>query len=153
MAGYIDSFLVTLRRILGDHAEHHMYEWEEKQKLTFKPLELLRGMHFENSVVILDEAQNTSPHELLTLMSRVDDTSQLIVMGDALQIDTQERFADTGLGTIIGSDAFLDSDYSAFIKLKTQYRGVLADLAINVLQELSPNDDDHVKKVLYTPTL
>lgn len=142
LAGYVDSYLYTFKRILGDHAEHYIYEWEEKGMIDFKPLELLRGMHFEDSIVILDEAQNTSPHELLTLMSRVSDTSKLIIMGDLLQIDTGLCYGETGLGALIESDAFLDNDVSSAIELKAQYRGALADLAIEIIQEIRDEKDE-----------
>jgi len=144
LAGYIDSYLYTFRRILGDHAEHYLYEWEEKGMIEFKPLELLRGMHFEDSIVILDEAQNTTPHELLTLMSRVSDTSKLIIMGDLLQVDTGLRFDETGLGALTESEAFLDNDVSAIIELKAQYRGALADLAIEIIQEIREYKNEEI---------
>jgi len=136
MAGYIDSYLCAITRILGDYAEHHVAEWEQDGSLEFKPLELMRGMHFEDCVVILDEAQNTSPHELLTLLSRIADTSKLIILGDSLQIDTEVLFEETGLGTLVHSNGFLDSDVCAGIELKSQYRGVLANVAIDVLTEI-----------------
>jgi len=135
LAGYIDSYLCAFRRVLGDHAEHHLYEWEEKGLLEFKPIELLRGMHFEDCIVILDEAQNTTPHEILTLMSRIADTSKLIVMGDPLQIDLDQDYAESGLGMLMKSEAFIESDVSAMITLNRNYRGVLADLAHDILVE------------------
>ena len=143
LAGYIDSYLCAFRRVLGDHAEHHLYEWEEKGLLEFKPIELLRGMHFEDCIVILDEAQNTTPHEILTLMSRIADTSKLIVMGDPLQIDLDQDYRDSGLGMLMKSDAFIESDVSAMIKLNRNYRGVLADLAHDILLERQQERDTH----------
>ena len=141
MSGYIDSYLCAITRILGDYAEHHVAEWEQDGSLEFKPLELMRGMHFEDCVVILDEAQNTTPHELLTLLSRVADTSSLIILGDDLQIDLGIPFSQTGLGTLIHSHSFFDSDVCAGIALKAQYRGVLADFAIDVLTEIRDQNE------------
>lgn len=143
LAGYVDSYIYAFRKILGDHAEHFLYEWEEKGLVEYKPIELLRGMHFDDSIVILDEAQNTSPHELLTLMSRISDTSKLIIMGDPLQIDTGTRFSECGLGSLVQSQAFFDSNVSAVIELKAQYRGILADLAIDILEEIKTKEDEN----------
>lgn len=142
MAGYIDSYLYTFKRLLGNHAAQYLDQLEGSERLIFKPLELIRGLHFEDSVVILDEAQNTSPHELLSLISRVADTSKLIIMGDPWQIDTGVPFDETGLGVLISSDSFLDSPYAMGVVLESQYRGKLAQLSYEVLREISSVEID-----------
>jgi predicted ribonuclease YlaK len=138
--GYIDSYLGCFTRILGQDSEHYVYEWEELKRLRFLPLELTRGLQFDDSIVILDEAQNTTPHELLTLISRVADSSQIIVMGDPLQIDIDKKFSETGLGTLIESDTFWDSDCCSGVALVSQYRSGLALFAGEVLKELHDKD-------------
>ena len=110
-------------------------EWEMKGQLEFAAVELVRGRHFENSVVIVDEAQNLSSHELLSLISRVDDSSQLILLGDAQQVDTGARWDDTGLFQL-DSRAYWSSKH-ARIRFTRTYRGVLAELASDVLYELN----------------
>jgi len=137
MAGYIDSYLTSMQRILGDTFEHHLYELEDEGRIKFQPLELIRGQHFEKSVVIIDEAQNTSPHELMSAISRLDETSVCIVLGDPCQIDLSSGFSETGLGVLVESEAFEFSDISAGVRLTTNYRGPLAVLASEVLKELS----------------
>ena len=140
---YIESFMMALRNILGSHAEHHLFEMEEKNKLMFQPLELIRGLNFDNHVVIIDEAQNTSAHELLSLISRVGQNSQCIVMGDPSQIDMDKMsWRDSGLYKLLQSDAFFDDPICTAIKLKAQYRGPLAELAQDVLDELIGDTDD-----------
>lgn len=136
IAGYIDSYLYVFKKLLGEDAEMFMREWEDNGRLVFKPLELIRGLNLDDSVVIIDEAQNTTPHELLSLISRVSDTSRLIVMGDPLQIDTDMRFEETGLGALVNSESFLTSPYSMGIQLESQYRGKLAQLAFEILTEI-----------------
>jgi len=44
IAPYVESFMMPMKRLLGSHAEHHLYEMEEKGQLMFQPLELIRGM-------------------------------------------------------------------------------------------------------------
>ena len=141
LAGYIDSYLVSMRKILGDSAEHHLYQMEEEGKLQFQPLELIRGMHFEDTVLIIDEAQNCSPHELMSIISRVGENSTCIVLGDPSQIDSGSRWKETGLFVLTCSDAFFDSEFSIGIKLTGQYRGPMATLASNVLKELQEVED------------
>ena len=142
MEGYIESYLTSLRKILGESAEHHLYQMEEEQKLRFVPLELMRGQHFENCTMIIDEAQNTSPHELMSVISRVGDNSTVIVLGDPAQIDTGSRYRETGLHALCESDAFFESPFTTSIKLLGQYRGPMATLAAEVLAELQDDEDE-----------
>ena len=136
LEGYIESYLGAMRKILGDTFEHHLYQLEEEGKIVFQPLELMRGLNFDNSVVILDECQNTTPHELMTALSRVGQESNCIVMGDLAQVDTGLKRKETGLNVLVESDSFNDSDIGVGLKLTGQYRGPLATLAADVLEEL-----------------
>ncbi len=54
-------------------------------------LEYLRGRSLHRTFVILDEAQNCDPHSILTVISRLDDTSTLVVCGDTMQCDIGMR--------------------------------------------------------------
>lgn len=141
IAPYVESYIGPMRRILGDHAEHFLAEWEEKGLLIFQPLELIRGMHFEDCVVILDEAQNTTPHELMSFISRVGQSSTCIIMGDSSQIDADIRWKESGLYALLTSEAFWEDPISCAIRLRGQYRGPLAALAAEVLEEWLEEDD------------
>lgn len=134
---YITSFTAHINKLMGDHGAMFIDEWEMKGQLEFAAVELVRGRHFENSVVIVDEAQNLSAHELLSLISRVADSSQLILLGDAQQVDTGTRWRDTGLCQFIDSEAYWASPHAGGIRFNKTYRGVLAELASEVLYELS----------------
>jgi phosphate starvation-inducible PhoH-like protein len=59
----------------------------EQGKIEFRVLNFLRGINFEKSYVILDEAQNASPHQLKTLITRISDDTKLIIEGDLSQCD------------------------------------------------------------------
>lgn len=136
LEGYMDSYMIAMKKIVGDTFEHHLYQLEEEQRIMFKPLELLRGQHFENAVVVLDEAQNTSPHELLTALSRTADTCTVVVMGDPHQVDTGSDEEETGLYKLINSQAFADNPLVAGIQLTANYRGAMAQLASEILKEI-----------------
>lgn len=56
-------------------------------KLIFLPLGKIRGMNLYNSFAMLDEGQNTTQHGMKSYISRLDNTSSSIVMGDNNQID------------------------------------------------------------------
>lgn len=55
--------------------------------IEFKPLTFMRGRSIQNTLIILDEAQNTSVHEIKTLLTRVGEGSKIICLGDVEQID------------------------------------------------------------------
>lgn len=53
------------------------------------PIAYLRGRTFKNSIILLDEAQNTTPNSLLSAMTRIGENSKMIVTGDIKQSDRQ----------------------------------------------------------------
>lgn len=136
LQGYMDSYMIAMRKIVGETFEHHLYQLEEEGRILFKPFELLRGQHFENCIVVIDEAQNTTLHELMTAMSRVGGDSTLIIMGDPEQVDTEIETSETGLSKLINSVAFAQSDLAVGVQLTAQYRGPLALLASEVIREM-----------------
>ena len=135
LAPYMDSYMPSLKKILGRDYLNFIYEWEERDLLNFRAIELIRGQHFENCTLIIDEAQNLSLHELVSVLSRVGEGGTAIILGDPAQIDTQAGWKETGLCKMLNSDAVRDSSLTACIKLKKQYRGPLAALCQEVLEE------------------
>lgn len=134
---YMESFLLAMRKVLGDGTQMFVDSWVNKGQLIVQPLETIRGMNFENAVLILDEAQNCSLHELMSVVSRVAENSKMIVLGDPAQIDVDCKWRETGLAQFLLSDSFYRSAIAKGIRLEAQYRGPLAALAACVLQEHS----------------
>ena len=62
------------------------------------PFEVMRGRTFKNCLVILDEAQNTTPAEIKMFLTRIGDDTQVIINGDVSQTDLRET---SGLRTVI----------------------------------------------------
>ena len=79
-----ESSLYILHKIIG---EAETLKLIEKGKIEFRVLNFLRGINFENSYIILDEAQNASPLQLKTLITRISDDTKLIIEGDLSQTD------------------------------------------------------------------
>lgn len=75
---------------------------KKKSIIEFHPTSFLRGTTFEDSVIILDEAQNSSYMELKTVLTRTGNNSKVIVCGDMYQDDlTSVRFNETsGISTL-----------------------------------------------------
>jgi predicted ribonuclease YlaK len=138
---YVDSYMPGLEKILGRDTQNFMFQWEESGKLQFRAVELMRGQHFENSVIILDEAQNLSLHELCSVVSRVGENSTIIILGDPAQIDTGTPWFDTGLYKFADSDSVSVSDLVSLVRLTKQYRGPIAKLCSEVLEEYNPSPE------------
>ena len=81
---FFKSSLYFLYNFIGEFETNIFLE---KGAIEFKVLNFLRGINIENSYIILDEAQNASPLQLKTLITRISDTSKLIIEGDLSQCD------------------------------------------------------------------
>ena len=79
-----ESSLFILNKIIGEAETKKLIE---KGKIEFRVLNFLRGINFENAYIILDEAQNASPLQLKTLITRISDDTKLIIEGDLSQTD------------------------------------------------------------------
>ena len=104
----------------------------EKGKIEVAPLSFIRGRTFNDSYVIVDEAQNATIHELKTIVTRIGKDSKIILMGDTDQIDTP--YIDkrsNGLSIVI--DKFRKSPLSAHIHLPKGERSRLATAASQIL--------------------
>lgn len=131
-APYLSSFEIVLKKLLSDKASVYLKTMREKQDLEFTPLELARGCTYENCTFILDEAQNTSWHELNTLLSRIGENAKIIILGDLEQVDTKCPAEKTGLSVLMNSLPFKNSPITSSIKLLTQYRSAVCQLATEI---------------------
>jgi phosphate starvation-inducible protein PhoH len=68
-----------------------------KKIIHFISTSFLRGMTFNNSIIILDEAQNLESHEINTVMTRIGDNSKIIICGDFKQTDLVKRYDRQGI--------------------------------------------------------
>jgi PhoH-like ATPase len=63
-------------------------EMQAQGKITICPLAFIRGRSLSNCIFIIDEAQNLTPHEVKTIITRAGDNTKVILTGDVRQIDT-----------------------------------------------------------------
>jgi predicted ribonuclease YlaK len=68
-----------------------------KKIIHFTSTSFLRGVTFNNSLVIVDEAQNLEQHEINTVMTRIGDNSKMIICGDFKQTDLVRRYDKQGI--------------------------------------------------------
>ena len=107
-------------------------EMLEQEKLLITPLAYIRGRSLQKSFFIVDEAQNLTPHEVKTVITRAGEGTKIIFTGDIHQID--HPYLDkksNGLTYLISR--MTGQDVFAHITLEKGERSDLAELASNLL--------------------
>jgi len=104
----------------------------DKGDIEIAPIPYIRGRTFSNSILIVDEAQNATIHELKTIITRMGTNSKIVLLGDVDQIDTPyiDR-QSSGLSIVI--DKFQNSPLCAHVNLSKGQRSDLASVASNIL--------------------
>lgn len=107
-------------------------EMVENEKLVVCPLAYIRGRSLSNVFFIVDEAQNLTPHEVKTVITRAGENTKIIFTGDVHQIDTPYLDAQSnGLSYLI--DKIKDRSIYSHITLEKGERSELANLANDLL--------------------
>ena len=102
------------------------------EKLVIEPLSYIRGRSLQRIFFIVDEAQNLTPHEIKTIITRAGEGSKIVFTGDIYQIDHPYLDAQSnGLSFLI--DKFKGQKLYAHINLVKGERSALAELASNLL--------------------
>ncbi|HIL94961.1 MAG TPA: hypothetical protein EYG51_03485, partial [Pseudomonadales bacterium] len=104
----------------------------DKNEIEIAPLAYIRGRTFNNAFVIVDEAQNTTVHELKTIITRVGKNSKIVLLGDIEQVDTP--YIDSrSSGLSITVERFKEHALAGHINLIKGQRSELASAAANIL--------------------
>ena len=107
-------------------------ELVQTDKLSIVPLAYIRGRSLNNVIFIIDEAQNLTPHEIKTIITRAGENTKIIFTGDIFQIDTPYLDAQSnGLSYLV--DRMNNNDVYAHINLEKGERSELANLASKFL--------------------
>jgi PhoH-like ATPase len=107
-------------------------ELRESGDLTLTALTYIRGRSLANVIFIIDEAQNLTPHEIKTIITRAGEGTKIIFTGDINQIDTPYMDeSSNGLTYLI--DKLKGNHLFAHIKLEKGERSELANIANKLL--------------------
>ena len=126
--------LTVIRHQLGEetHAAQQIVKMRESEKLLVTPLAYIRGRSLQRIYFIVDEAQNLTPHEVKTIITRAGEGTKIVLTGDIRQID--QPYLDSlsnGLSYLI--DRMVGQPIYAHVTLEKGERSVLADLASALL--------------------
>jgi PhoH-like ATPase len=103
-----------------------------RSKIKIKSMNFMRGRTFLNKYVIIDEAQNLTPKQMKTLITRAGPGTKIICMGNLAQIDTP-YLTEGSSGMTFAVDKFKGWPHSGHITLARGERSRLADFASEVL--------------------
>ena len=103
-----------------------------RSRIKIKSMNFMRGRTFMNKYVIIDEAQNLTPKQMKTLITRAGPGTKIICMGNLAQIDTP-YLTEGSSGLTFAVDKFKGWPHSGHITLARGERSRLADFASEVL--------------------
>ncbi len=125
------EFLMNLSRA-DKKAGRGYHELLDLGLMEIEPLTYIRGRSLPNQFIIVDEAQNLTPHEVKTIITRVGDNTKIILTGDPFQIDNPYVDA-TNNGLVHVVNRFKSEKIAAHITMAKGERSALAELAANLL--------------------
>ena len=128
-----DNLGVIQNRFPQQSAEHmRITEMLDSEKLFIAPLAYIRGRSLDRIFFIVDEAQNLTPHEVKTIITRAGEGTKIVFTGDIYQIDTPYLDSKSnGLTYLV--DKMKGQELYAHVNLIKGERSTLAELASNVL--------------------
>jgi PhoH-like ATPase len=133
MAPIWDNLKFLKDQFAGDEKmQHKIDELVSTDKISITPLAFIRGRTLTKIFFMVDEAQNLTPHEIKTIISRAGENSKVVFTGDIYQIDTPYLDAESnGLSYLI--DKARNHPLYAHITLQKGERSELANLANELL--------------------
>ncbi len=105
---------------------------KKSENLEIEVLSYIRGRSIPDQFIIIDEAQNLTPHEIKTIITRVGENTKIVLTGDPHQIDN--NYLDTNsCGLVYAASKFKRSSLAGHINLVKGERSELATEAANLL--------------------
>ena len=113
----------------GIKAEEYL---KKRDLLEIEVLSYIRGRSIPDQLIIIDEAQNLTPHEIKTIITRVGENSKIILTGDPEQID-HPYLDDMSNGLMYAGSRFYGQKIAAHIHLTKGERSQLASIGAAIL--------------------
>lgn len=117
---------------LFDRVGLSLKEFLKKGIMEIEALSFIRGRTIPNQFIIIDEAQNLTPHEVKTILTRTGNNAKVVLLGDPYQIDTPYLDKDSN-GLVYAASKLLGNPLVAHVTLKRGVRSPLASLAAEKL--------------------
>tara|TARA_Y100000401_G_scaffold117565_1_gene127173 strand:+ start:5880 stop:6629 length:750 start_codon:yes stop_codon:yes gene_type:complete len=132
MEPYIDSFMDNFRKLIGKARTGKLRSLGLVEVL---PIAFARGRSIDNSIIIIDEAQNISTDNIRTLMTRIGDDSKMVILGDVKQKDIRNK-KDSALELVL--EKFKDIPNFGCVELRNP-NDVVRNPIIKTIEEVFEN--------------
>ncbi len=126
------DFIVSANTEMRRRSTMTVGQLEEGGYLSVEPLTYIRGRSIPNQYLIVDEAQNLTPHEIKTILTRAGEGTKIVLTGDPHQIDNPYVDASTN-GLSYLAEHFKHLALSGHVTLTKGERSPMAELASNLL--------------------
>jgi len=120
----------TGRKRVGEYREYH--ELVSAGIIQIEPLTYIRGRSLPHQYLIVDEAQNLTPHEVKTVITRCGADTKIVLTGDPYQIDNPYVDAASN-GLTIVAERFREESIAGHVTLLKGERSELAERATELL--------------------
>ncbi len=110
-----------------------LYEGNAQGAFHIGPINYSRGRSIAGSYMIIDEAQNMTPHQIKTMVTRAGKNTKLVIIGDPEQIDNKRFLDETSNGLTYLVERFKGQDVFGHITLEKSERSELAELGSRLL--------------------
>ena len=135
MANWMQPLFDNLEFILSAHKRPNVKNVDQlikDKQIEIEALTYIRGRSLPGQYIIVDEAQNLTPHEIKTIVSRAGDGTKVVLTGDPYQIDNMYLDANSnGLSFLV--EAFKGQRLYGHVTLLRSERSQLAELAASLL--------------------
>lgn len=128
---YLKPIEEKLKKFLGQQYYGHYFN---NSQIKYEPLELMRGMTYDRTLMLLDEAQNCTSEQIKMFMTRIGKDSKMVINGDTKQTDISHK---SGLGFILSRLEHSDIDGIGVCHLThedIQRNGIISDI-LRVLED------------------
>ena len=133
MQPLFDNLNVIKHQFSLDGSDYrYLQEIQDSGKLVIEALAYIRGRSLSETYCIIDEAQNLTPHEIKTIITRAGEGTKMVFTGDIQQIDSPYLDSQSN-GLVYMIDKMKGQDLFCHINLIKGERSRLAELASNVL--------------------
>lgn len=135
--------------LLEFYSPHDLQRLLQENKIEICPLGFMRGRTFRDCIIILDEAQNTTPTQMKMILTRIGHNCKMIVVGDAKQSD------------IVGINGLVDFLYRLDLQYENEYYRMVQDgigivrfenhqiVRHPIIEKIVKMYDQEIEKVVY----
>lgn len=126
--------LEFIRTRATEGVKQKIKQCEEDGTITIEAMAHIRGRTYNDTILIIDEAQNLTPMEAKTIITRMGKNSKIVLVGDVLQIDSPYlNESSNGLAHVIDKFSRENYPYYGHITLEKGERSELSSLAAKIL--------------------